>query len=160
MTAMPSPVRGYLVAFAPASAWLALIFVLSGRVGSWANTALLLARLNRLLGLHLSLHALDQINLACRTMAHLFLYLVLALLLLRGFRSLPESALKPSGRRVWVWVLALVVFWAAVDELHQRMLAERTGRASDVMLDSFGGVLGLVGRRLLERWRRASYVPN
>ncbi len=156
---MLSQLGSYLVAFAPAAGWQVVTFFLSGSIGSFRNTLLALRALNSVLSLGLDESTLIALNAVWRKVAHLLLYMVFALLLLRGFRSLPPTAWKPAGWNLWAWVLALVFGFATFDEFHQSLVVERSGRAADVLLDSFGGAAGLAVVWLHGRRRGRPVLP-
>ncbi len=152
------------MAFLPAGGWLALIFLLSSRLGSATNTQTLLEGILLLLGLHFSPETLHQLNAAWRVSAHVFLYMVFALLLLRGFRTLADPARTDTtpmdASREWLCVMALVTGCALADEVNQWLSPFRDGELRDFLLDCLGGALamagsGLLGRRAAERSRRA-----
>ena len=89
-----------------------------------------------------------------RKSAHFVEYFIFSLLVLRGVRS---------GRAGWKlsWALATVAIaagYAALDELHQAFVPERTGSALDSLLDTCGAATALlvVWAFALWRSRRAS----
>lgn len=146
-------VRPYGAAFAPAALWAVLIFTLSGTLGSSLNTGRIIIVVARFFGLSFSPQTVILINTMWRTCTHLFLYMVYAVLLLRGFRALPSGVARPGDRFVWIWTMVIVVVSALIDEYHQWLVPARSGRFADVLLDCFGAATGLVGTWLLERWR-------
>ncbi|MDO7488053.1 VanZ family protein [Peribacillus frigoritolerans] len=50
--------------------------------------------------------------------------------------------------------LLCVLFYASADELHQKLTGGRTPLWQDAMLDTFGGLLGIICFLFLYRWRR------
>jgi VanZ family protein len=63
------------------------------------------------------------------------------------------------GAPAWQWskaalVLALVALYAASDEFHQSFVPSREASVRDVLLDSLGGALGLVGVWAVSWWRK------
>ena len=79
-----------------------------------------------------------------RKCGHLTEYAILAMLLWRSIRQ-PEK----SRPRPWRWdeaglALALVLLYAASDEIHQIFVANRTALTTDVAIDTSGGVVGLM----------------
>ncbi|MGG0848183.1 VanZ family protein [Peribacillus simplex] len=70
--------------------------------------------------------------------AHLFIFFVFGLLTLGVWRSFVRNPiLSFSG------ALVCVLFYASADELHQKLTGGRTPLWQDVMLDTFGGLLGI-----------------
>lgn len=89
-----------------------------------------------------------------RKCAHLTEYAVLALLFWRAFR-------KPIRRdpRPWCWAdarrsILLVGLYAASDEFHQLFVPQRDGKVSDVLIDTSGGIAGLLLLWAVGRLRR------
>lgn len=151
---MLSRITPYLVAFTPAILWQVLTFILSTSLASSDKTIRLLLFVSYLFGLGLERNDLYLVlNAVLRKMAHLLLYMVFALLVVRGFRSLPEDSWKPDQRMQWVWTLGMVFCFALLDEFHQSLVVERTGSLFDVLLDSAGGMMGMLGIWLLGRVR-------
>ena len=71
-------------------------------------------------------------------------YAILAVLCWRAIRQPQRHVPRP-----WQWpeaglALAIVLFYAASDELHQVFVPSRTGQFSDVVVDVSGGAIGLV----------------
>ncbi|MFE4812343.1 VanZ family protein [Peribacillus simplex] len=70
--------------------------------------------------------------------AHLFIFFVFGLLTYRVWgRFVKNPVLSFSG------ALLCVLFYASADELHQTLTDVRTPLWQDVMLDTFGGLLGI-----------------
>jgi len=102
---------------------------------------------------HLSDEAVHAIIVILRKCAHLAEYAVLALLLWRALHKPP----RPDAP-FWRWseaglVLALVALYAASDEFHQTFVPSRQGCVGDVLLDTAGAALALLGLWAVGRWR-------
>ncbi|MFD9627730.1 VanZ family protein [Peribacillus muralis] len=81
--------------------------------------------------------------------AHFLIFFVFGLLTLGVWRSFVRNAIVAvSG------ALVCVVFYASADELHQRLTGGRTPLLQDVLLDAFGGLVGIFGLLLFNRWRK------
>lgn len=81
--------------------------------------------------------------------AHLFIFFVFGLLTYRVWgRFVKNPVLSFSG------ALLCVLFYASADELHQKLTGGRTPLWQDVMLDTFGGLLGIFFSFFFYRWRR------
>jgi VanZ family protein len=76
---------------------------------------------------------------ALRKPAHVLEYAVLAVLLFRAFRMLSQG---PLQTRV-LTTLTVCLIWASLDEVHQSLVATRTGLAADVLWDMVGALAGL-----------------
>src|SRR5437867_350688 len=125
--------------------WALLIFFFSTDQFASSNTIRIVAPLihwifpNASLGLQQSIHAF------VRKLGHWSEYFVLSLLLLR--------AIKGEERNEWkgcwaIWTLALVLFYALSDELHQVFVPSRTADFRDSMLDFFGGSCAVLWKYL------------
>jgi VanZ family protein len=79
------------------------------------------------------------IHAAIRKAAHLTEYAVLGLLV---FRALDE----PERPRAVLWSIAICAAYAALDELHQAWVPNRTGSVLDVAIDASGAALGVAFR--------------
>jgi VanZ family protein len=114
------------LAWLPATAIAALIFLLSGIPG---------------------LHATDGLTeLVLRKGAHLTIYaaLTVAIAFALGRHGL-------DGRRRVVGALLLAALYAISDEIHQAFVRDRHGTPVDVLIDTVGATAGLV---LLASWTR------
>lgn len=83
-----------------------------------------------------------------RKAAHTVAYLVLGVLAYNVFRQYDVSA-----RRRVALSIAMVVAYAASDEIHQLFVPGRSGELRDVLIDTTAGVLGV----LLSAWAARRY---
>ena len=125
--------RSYVIRFAPAAAWMALIFVLSAQPG-----------------LRVSDDA--SVDGPIRHVAHVIVYAILALLLLRGLDALS------SGWRTRLALMAglLAFLYGITDELHQLTVPNRTGQAFDLVWDALGSGIGVAVALVVARRRSAA----
>ena len=70
-------------------------------------------------------------------------YGILTLLLLRGLRATFNQAHAWAWRLGWFALMGTAIV-ASMDELHQYFIPSRTGKASDVLLDSTAGLIFLL----------------
>ena len=91
----------------------------------------------------------DIINFSIRKAAHFGVYLVLGLLVFNGLihSSIPRS-------KVIILALLICVLYAISDEFHQLFVTGRSGQVSDVLLDSSGGLVGVLLMNAIRRNRR------
>jgi VanZ family protein len=138
---------------------LAVIAVNSTDIASAAHTDGLLLRFLRLF---LSAEAevgsgvFEAASWVLRKLAHVVEYGVLAILVAGVVRALFPASIRGVGRGLF-WRIARVavpccLVVAAVDELHQSLVASRTGSLVDVVIDAVGVVGGTVVVWLF--WRR------
>jgi VanZ family protein len=140
-----TPFQSFLKYWFPIAAWWALIFTASSDAGSYNHSSRLVEPLLRWLVPDISEAAVRTAVLVVRKGAHLTEYAALSILCWRALR-------KPIRRdpRPWSWrqsaaALLLVVLYAASDEWHQTFVPSRDGCVRDVLIDSSGGVAGLLG---------------
>ena len=83
---------------------------------------------------------LRHLNHIIRKNAHFFSYLVLGVLVANG---LSTSGIR--GYRVIGITLLICVIYAISDEVHQLFILGRGGQVKDVIIDSAGAVVGILG---------------
>jgi VanZ family protein len=89
---------------------------------------------------------LGKLNHIVRKNAHFFLYLILAILV--------TYALRQSGREgksAYGLALLISALYAISDEFHQLYVPGRGAQISDVLLDSAGALVGIVGDIVIRR---------
>ncbi len=101
-------------AFAPATLWAIVIYIFSAQ--------------EVLPGLSLSIS-----DFLLKKTAHIFVFAVLYLLMLKGFSSLGEAPIK-----AWKKTMFICLMYAIIDELHQTIVPGRTGTVRDVGYDFLG----------------------
>jgi VanZ family protein len=90
---------------------------------------------------HASQDTLELLHHYIRKCAHFTEYLLLSLLVLRGFRA--GRTTGPNWK--WaLWSVLVIVAYASFDEFHQSFVPGRTALVSDVMIDSTGGIVAQV----------------
>ena len=112
----------------PPIIWMALIFVASSRPGT-------------------SYPDLGSLDFAAKKSAHLLLYAVLYMLLVRAFSTLTWTGRTP--RRTYLLSVCVAILYAISDEVHQTFVPAREGTFRDVCIDSLGVLLA----SLFLRWR-------
>ena len=146
--------RSFARYWLPVLVWMWVIFTASSDQLSFQHSSRIIGPLMRWLFPHLSDDAVHAIVMIVRKCAHLAEYAMLALLLWRALRK-PRKLNTPA----WCWseaglVLALVALCAAGDELHQTFVPSRQGCIGDVLLDTAGGALALLGFWAVFYYRR------
>lgn len=81
----------------------------------------------------------EGLHILIRKGAHFTIYLILGLLVTNAFRNHNLSAL-----RLIVAALLICVLYAISDEIHQLYIPGRSGQVSDVLIDSTGGLCGIL----------------
>jgi VanZ family protein len=146
-------VRSFFVYWFPALVWMAVIFSASADTESTRHSSRLLKPLLRWLFPHLSETTLDLMVLVTRKCAHLTEYAILAVLFWRALRKPVRHDPRPWDWRKAGWAILLVALYAGSDEFHQLFVPGREGTVRDVIIDTIGGVLGLVVLGAIVCWR-------
>jgi VanZ family protein len=133
---------------------MCVIFCASGDLMSFGHSSRIIGPIARWLFPHLSDEAVHALVACVRKCAHVGEYAVLALLL---WRALVKPIL-PGAQR-WQWsraglVVALVALYAASDEFHQAFVPSREASIRDVLLDTLGGALAMLGLWAIASWRK------
>ena len=86
--------------------------------------------------------------------AHMIQYLLLGLLVLRGFNDGMQN--RPDARTM-LWAVLFCLVWAVADEFHQSFVPGRDASAGDVLSDLVGAVAAC-GVFVMVRPRVASWL--
>lgn len=130
--------------------WMALIFFLSHQPAAESNglssgvTDMIVDIINRTV-LDIALD-LGSFNYFIRKCAHFFAYMVLGVLVANCL--LNTNLPKP---RLYLLALLICILYAVSDEIHQIFIPGRSGQVSDVLLDSSGGLVGILGVSAIRR---------
>lgn len=132
---------------------MCLIFSASTGAMSSQRTSRLIGPFLRWLNPATTDQTIYRVQYAIRKGAHLTEYAILSLLVWRALRK-PT----PQDSRPWNWqpaVLAVLIAgaYAATDEFHQSFVPSREGRWQDVLIDTTGAALGMIGLRLCGKAR-------
>lgn len=120
--------------------WLIVIFVFSSQpaVVSDGNSRFVI-NLFKTLGLNLDSLLGSIANFIVRKAAHFTEYLILSLLLYEAFHE------DFSPKKAIIFSIMIVFLYACSDEIHQLFVPGREGRFRDVLIDTSGGIAGLLG---------------
>jgi VanZ family protein len=138
---------------------MALIFCASTDLGRTENSSRLIDPIIRFFYPEIRAEAMARIVFAVRKAGHVSEYALLAGLVWRALRRSRDE--KPER---WTWKTAFhSVVWAALyavtDEFHQSFNPNRMGQWQDVVLDTFGAMLGIVAIWIVWRWRARRKAP-
>ncbi len=140
-----------LTYWAPAAVWMAFILWLSTDDFSAQATGAVLIPLLKWLLPGVSETEMVQIHALIRKVAHPAVYAIMGLL---WYRMLWRGRAMSAGAAACL-ATAICAAWAGVDELHQSTVWSRSGRLTDVGLDSVGAAAATaaayLGRRILTR---------
>lgn len=134
---------------------MVVIFSASADSHSYQHSSTLFEPLLHWLFPRMSQEHVEQIHHLFRKCGHLTEYAILGLLLWRSIHQPDKKNPKP-----WRWdeaglALAIVLLYAASDEIHQVFVATRTALRSDVLIDTSGAAAALLllwlGKTILKR---------
>jgi len=144
--------------------WMAVIFSASSDRMSFQHSSRIIGPIVHWLWPSLSEAGVHNIVMGVRKGAHLTEYAILALLVWRALRATeklrePESESGAGDSGGWPWRRAaqsvvIVLLYASSDEFHQLFVPSRQASILDVLLDTTGGVLGLIFLWGIGRWRK------
>jgi VanZ family protein len=123
----------------PAIAWMTMIFLFSNQPGggSGALSKLIMGYLAKV-GIDFQAWFGEHAVWVLRKCAHFTEYMILFFLL---FYALRGGIVWKTAR--W-WALLGVFLYASSDEIHQLFIPGRVGDALDVMIDTCGGMMGVL----------------
>ncbi len=87
---------------------------------------------------------LSPIGQAAQNLAHIPIYSILAVLLMKLFNKTKIENLKKI-----IYILLIILVFGALDELHQHFVPGRTASFLDISLDIIGGLAGLIIYRVI-----------
>lgn len=93
--------------------------------------------------------AVDKLNGPLRKLMHMGVYFILALLVINALRV---SNVKFNLTYLLTFIICFI--YACTDEYHQTLIADRSGEFRDVLIDSFGSIIGILFNYLLLRIRK------
>lgn len=97
----------------------------------------------------------EQLDFYTRKAAHFSEYAVFAMTL-----SLPLYVYGVRGFRLYIWALLLTAAYAGSDEWHQLYVPGREGQLRDVVIDTCGGLFGLLVAHPIYRFcRKTIFAP-
>jgi len=127
--------------YGPLIVWATLIFIGSSNLLSASHTSAFLVRPLHWLFPGASDATLATIHFLIRKAGHLTEYFILAVLAARAFRTSSRELLHT---RWFLASLLLVVAYSLFDEFRQSFVSTRSASIYDSMIDSTGGLLGLI----------------
>lgn len=132
--------------------WMGIIFYLSHQPAG-ASRSLSEGLLSNLLHIFPQEHSgeIELLHILLRKSAHFIAYFLLAILLFRAMipNRMSVSAVMRQSSSAWF----ICIVYAASDEFHQTFVSGRSGEFRDVMIDSFGALLGILISNGIFWWR-------
>jgi len=136
---------GFVAFWMPALLGMVVIAIESTPTFSGEHTSHFLRPLFEAIFGHIADPTWDETNHLIRKSGHFIGYGTLCVLFLRAWlwTLAGKTGLSDKAWRLRAWLLALLsnFFVASCDEFHQSFLPSRTGKFSDVLLDTCGGFI-------------------
>jgi VanZ family protein len=151
--------RSFLRYWLPLLIWMLVIYGGSADPQSITRTSRFLVPILRWFNPNVSQETIDAARWVVRKGAHVTEYAILAWLAWRVLQRPARNNPRPWSWRVAAAALVVTACYAATDEFHQSFVRDRTASAGDVVIDTFGGAMGLLGVWIIFRWRRRKTSP-
>lgn len=115
--------------------WMIFIFVMSNfnANDSSGQSSTIVDFLNHLF----NLNNIEHITLIVRKLAHITEYFILGIL---TYNMLKDYKIE----NIFIISFLSCVFYACTDEIHQMFIPGRSGNIIDVLIDSFGSIIGCI----------------
>lgn len=137
--------------FVPAVIWLMIITGFSGNNGESSSS--LSMSITKDIADYINLkcdsaeeynNTLEKMNFFVRKTAHMCEYAILFILIGTALyiNIKYQFGAKLSIRKMWIITLGLCVLFASLDEIHQLFVDGRSGRLTDVCIDTTGACIG------------------
>lgn len=141
-----------IIRWIQAAAWMLLIFSVSTDLGSTEHSSRFIGPFLRWFNPAISDETIGHVQLFVRKCAHVVEYAILAILVWRAL----AASLSPVKcyRRDFLLTMVIGFLYAVSDEVHQAFVPSRTGSPWDVLIDTFGLMLGLFAVRLFGKWKK------
>ena len=128
----------------PVLIWMTVIFSASADTQSASTSSRLIGPFVRFFVPDIPQEHLDLIVFLVRKAAHITEYAILSWLLARALTMPATPAGRWSRKAAFIaWIVTSL--YSATDEFHQSFVPNRDARWSDVIIDSTGAALGIVG---------------
>lgn len=119
--------------------WMVFIFIMSSLEGDASNAkSYFVVDIFKNIGLVNSIEAEGVLNFVIRKSGHFLEYLTLAILMYNALKEFIDK------KYIIILTIFLVFLYACSDEIHQLFVVGREGKFSDVIIDTLGGVVGML----------------
>jgi VanZ family protein len=135
-----SPTKPKINSWIWVAAWMGVIFFFSTDLFSGSQTSRFIGPFLKWFVPDISADSIATAQLVARKIAHLVEYATLSILACRALAQ--RAALSPLPLVALGQAVLIAVAYAALDEWHQSLTAERFGSPLDVAIDSVGATVG------------------
>lgn len=113
--------------------WMILIFIMSSfnAVESGNQSGSIVTFIGNIL----NISDVSLLSLIIRKLAHFTEYFILGILTINVFKDYKVN-------NILIYSLLFCIFYACTDEIHQLFVSGRSGNIIDVLIDSFGSLIG------------------
>lgn len=96
----------------------------------------------------------NKVNAPLRKVAHATVYFILGIILINAFKYF-------NSNRIYLYSLIICFLYACTDEFHQSFVSGRTSSYKDVLIDTLGCIIGILGSYLLNLlYKKRNVVTN
>ncbi len=129
--------------------WLILIFIMSSfNAGESSSQS---GSIVTFVGNILNIDNLQLLSVLIRKLAHFTEYFILGILTINCFKDYKLN-------NIYIYSLLFCIFYACTDEIHQLFVPGRSGNIIDVLIDSFGSLIGCSSYFLLLKNKKNSKI--
>ncbi len=137
-----------IIYWIPVIIWMLLIFSLSAQPASQSNglskdvTKIIIDTISRVVPLDIEISTVAdkgiQLNHIVRKLGHFIEYLILGVLVMNAFKKCGYK-----NNKILCYSIIFCILYASSDEIHQLFVPGRGGQVKDVIIDSFGAMVGI-----------------
>ena len=138
----------------PVCAVMAAIFIASTDLGASHRTSRFLGPLLRWFQPGIAEETIQEIQDLLRKCGHLSEYAALGILVWRAHRRPVKADPRPWDWGEAAFAIGCAAAYAVSDEMHQALVPSRDPSLFDVLIDTSGATLGVLGVWAVGRWRK------
>ncbi len=137
-----------IIYWIPVLIWMLLIYSLSAQPSSQSNglskeiTKIIVDTIGRIVPIDIEVSTVNdlgtQLNHIVRKLGHFIEYMILGILVMNAFKKCGYT-----NNKIWGYSLIFCVLYASSDEIHQLFVPGRGCQVKDVIIDSFGAMVGI-----------------
>ena len=137
--------------YGPLVAWLVVIYLASTDTFSAKHTSMIIEPILKWFDPKITRAGIERAHFLVRKAGHFTEYCILAIFAARAFRWTRRLGFC----RHWaLWAIALVAAYSLLDEFHQKFVPSRTSSFRDSMIDTAGGLMGLLIAAIVNRKKK------